>query len=64
MRNAPSVRAFTLAGFQLITEIALPDKTAALMVKAHRTVELPQRVTDHRAATRDRTTGAPTTSHS
>jgi RimJ/RimL family protein N-acetyltransferase len=33
VRNEPSVRAFAAAGFDRSTEVALPDKTAALMVR-------------------------------
>jgi RimJ/RimL family protein N-acetyltransferase len=32
VRNVPSIRAFTAAGFRPAGEITLPDKTAALLV--------------------------------
>ncbi|WP_028663151.1 GNAT family N-acetyltransferase [Saccharomonospora halophila] len=34
VRNVPSVKAFRKAGFRFVTEIDLPEKTAALMVRS------------------------------
>ncbi|WP_255203131.1 GNAT family N-acetyltransferase [Myxococcus sp. AM011] len=40
-RNAPSLRAFTAAGFQVIGPITLPDKTATLLVYPRSEEDLP-----------------------
>jgi RimJ/RimL family protein N-acetyltransferase len=40
--NAPSLRAFTAAGFRPAGEIVLPDKTAALLVHARREKDMPR----------------------
>lgn len=40
-RNAPSLRAFTAAGFRPVGSIHLPDKTATLLVYPRREEDLP-----------------------
>ncbi|WP_189055499.1 GNAT family N-acetyltransferase [Longimycelium tulufanense] len=41
VRNVPSLRAFTAAGFRTVGEITLPDKTAALMIRPRCEEDLP-----------------------
>ncbi len=40
--NAPSLRAFAAAGFRPAGEVALPDKTAALLVRPRREEDMPR----------------------
>ena len=41
IRNAPSLRAFTAAGFRTVGDISLPDKTAALLVYPRSEEDMP-----------------------
>ncbi|MEV6957608.1 GNAT family N-acetyltransferase [Streptomyces sp. NPDC051207] len=42
VNNAPSLRAFTAAGFRPAGEVALPGKTAALLVRPRREEDMPR----------------------